>query len=259
MATEPLSLTSLLLIILLVMVGLAVVIVLVSSAAMQRIAKERDKLKTTQLEHQRKLLANSLDVQERERKRIAADIHDELSSKLSVARLALYKSGNDPEALKAEVSDLVDQAIATSRNISYDLYPPLLAEFGLVDALKDWIHPLKTARNIELHTLHKAGSKRLDANVELHMFRIAQELLNNALRHSQAKSHTIDLRITDRCAILRIMDDGVGFDPDQAKSGWGMQSLESRVQVLDGQYRVVSQPRQGTTALVLIPNQNLTL
>jgi len=250
MAEEQLPLTPLLLVILLVMVGLAIVVVLVSSLALQRIARERDKLKTAELEHQRKLLANSLDVQERERKRIAADLHDELSSKLSVARLTLYRKDLGHEHLRQEVSALVDQAITTSRNISYDLYPPLLAEFGLVDTLRDYIHPLRGARSIDLNALSESGSRRLEPNTELHLFRIAQELINNALKHSGADAIILDLRVTGTSACLRVADNGAGFDTDRARSGWGMRSLESRVQVLNGRYRIVSKPGKGTSALV---------
>lgn len=248
---EQLPLTVLLLVILLVMVGLAIVVILVSSLALQRIAQERDKLKTAELEHQRRLLANSLDVQERERKRIAADIHDELSSKLSVARLALYRNDHDPELLRQEVSALVDQAITTSRNISYDLYPPLLAEFGLADTLRDYIQPLKNTRKITFCALQQAGSARLEAPAELHLFRIAQELINNALKHSSG-AIGIDLRTTEKTVCLRVCDDGPGFDTTRVHSGWGMKSLESRVQVLGGRYRLSSAPGKGVSALVVI-------
>lgn len=252
MEEEQLPLTVLLLVILLVMVGLAIVVILVSSLALQRIAQERDKLKTTELEHQRRLLANSLDVQERERKRIAADIHDELSSKLSVARLALYKKDQDPEHLREVVSALVDQAITTSRNISYDLYPPLLAEFGLADTLRDYIQPLKNTQKITLCTRELAGAAPLEAQAELHLFRIAQELINNALKYSEGSAIDIDLRITAKTVCLRVCDDGPGFDTSRVHSGWGMKSLESRVQVLGGRFRISSASGKGVSALVVI-------
>lgn len=258
MEAEPLPLTLLLLVILLVMVGMAVVVVLVSSMAFQRIARERDKLKNAQLEHQRKLLATSLEVQERERKRIAADIHDDLSSKLSVARLALYRDDQDAAQQKHELSVMMDQAINAARDIAYDMYPPLLAEFGLVDTLRDYIRPLKNDCRVELHALHQAASERLDPNVELHLFRIVKELVNNALKHSEASQIDIDLRITPAASTLRVSDNGNGFDTEAARNGWGMQSMESRVQVMGGMHRIAAKPGKGTSALFIIPNPPIT-
>lgn len=161
----------------LVMIGLALVIVWISRVAVTRIEEEREKRQQEALANQRKLLATSLISQEKERKRIAADLHDELSSRLNVLRLKLFAiEHNDPDRMEQAVQ-LLDEALHVSRTLSHELYPPFLAEVGLEEALRDFVNPLAETMEVDVRVLHGGRSVRFDPQYELQLFRVAQEVI----------------------------------------------------------------------------------
>ena len=237
---------SLLLIVMLVMLGLAALVIFVSAVAMQRISKERDQRRLAEIEHQRELLTKSFEVQENERMRIAAELHDGLSSKLSIVRLGLYQEENVSPAL----GGLVDEAIEVSRLIAHDLYPPLLAEFGLTETLRDHVRKLHARRGVSFVATGTCQDQRLGANTELHLFRITQELIHNALKHAQAQAINVILRMSCTSVSLLVSDDGRGFDSRSVTTGWGMKSLQSRVRMIGAIYRIASHPGRGTNVLI---------
>ncbi len=253
MEKAELELIPILLTVLLVMLSLAALVIIVSFIAAQRIAKERERRREAELEHQRELLHTSLAAQERERERIATDLHDGLSSKLSVVRLAL----RNPAALEdaGQLGTLVDEVLATSRTIAHNLYPPLLREFGLVDALRQYVKHVTSNVEITVEAFGVSVGDRLKEELELQLFRIAQELLQNAFKHANATRIAVDVRISNSSAVLRIVDNGQGFDPKRAKGGLGMKSIESRVQLLHGRWRIKSFSQKGCSTLVFAPRK----
>ena len=235
------------------MIGLSLMVILISRLALKRIATQREAQRQAELQHQKDLLTSNLEVQERERKRIAADLHDELSSRLNVLRLALHKEGT-PEA---EQLALLDEAVTISRDIAYELYPPMLAEFGLFATVEEFVQPLQTGLKVALTNLSPTETAPLEHDKALHLFRVVQEAVNNVLKHSQASTLSIDLKATARLTVIRIQDNGVGYAVGEQSTGLGLRNLESRMQALRGQYRIRSSPQSGTTILLIVPTQNL--
>ena len=227
---------------------LAIAVILISRLAMRSIAREKEIRQQQELDNQKKLPFNSVQVQERERERIASELHDALSSRLNVLRLSLY---NEAQPVTESVA-LVDDALTIARNLSHELYPPLLAEAGLTDTLQDFVDPLAEQVNVHLHAHTKTAAETVDLNTQLHLFRIAQEGINNALRHANAATIDIVLHFGTSWTGLLIRDNGNGFDTDQASTGLGMRNIESRAQIIGSRYRVTSTPGKGTTITVLI-------
>ena len=235
---------------LLAMIMLALVVIAIFRLAMKRVWEEREKLRQTELQHQQKLLFNSLAAQERERRRIASDLHDELTSRLNIVRLSLH-GATLSQTDQTTTKQLLDETIELSRNISHDLYPPLLAELGLVETIKDYLHPVKS--NLDTSFYYRDETGILNEEQALQLFRVFQELVQNALKHAKAAHLNIFLRLGSTTAFLKVQDDGKGFDQENAKNGLGMGSIESRIRLLKGKFKVKTQPSKGTSTLVLIP------
>ena len=233
----------------LAMAGLAVVVIAIARTALRSIAHEQEKQRQLEMEHQKELLASNVQVQERERERIAGELHDSLASQLTVARLSLH----DTERPKSDAIVLVDKALAVARNLSHELYPPLLEEAGLEATLSDFVEPLGAHPAIEINA---TGHNTPPLDAQLHLFRIAQECLQNILKHADANSVQLLLHFGQRWTGLLVRDDGQGFNQNDHPKGLGLHNIETRVQVLGGRYRLRSAPGSGTTLTVLFTHEH---
>lgn len=252
--TETGQLVGWLLVSLVAMVLLAGAIVWVSFASVRRILREEKERFSLLLNHQKELLQSNLLVQEKERVRIAADLHDELASRLNIARMSIQLVKERKALPGKHPESLIDEALGIARRISHELDPPLLSEFGFAEALTDFLQPLQDVISIKLNIMHESASRHFDSEKERQLFRVVQELVNNVLKHAQAKVLVVDLRITDRWAIVRINDDGVGFEVESKRTGAGMRNIESRMQALNGNYRIRSMKNKGTSVLLVVNN-----
>ena len=203
-----------------------------------------------ELEHQKKLLETGLLAQEKERTRIAADLHDGLIGKLSVIRM---KSQIGQGAV--EIEELLGDSIAEARRISHDLMPPML-EFSTVEELiarliEPWEDKLKIYLYADVRT-----TVDVSPEFKIQLLRIVQELITNIVKHAQATNVKVHLRHTNTCLSLSIADNGRGFDTALHKAGLGLGSLEMRAQYLNGQYRIKSAPGKGARALISMSLQS---
>lgn len=236
---------------LLAMIALAILVIAIFRLAMKRVWKEREKLRQSELEHQQKLLFNSLAAQERERRRIAADLHDELTSRLNIIRLSLFTAPPANHDQNTTVKQLLDETIELSRNISHDLYPPLLAELGLIETIKDYLHPIKA--NVQTTFYCREESAVLNEEQALQLFRVFQELVQNVLKHAEATELKVLMRLGTQTAFLSVQDNGKGFEATNTKTGLGMGNVESRIHLLQGKFKVKTRLHHGTSVKVLIP------
>lgn len=231
---------------------LALVIVLVAQVSGKRILKEEHKLSVAQVRHQKELLNNSIAIQETERERIAADLHDELVGKLNVIRLLVYDQQEAGTTEKPNALGLLDESISIARGISHELYPPMLDDFGLVDALRDVLYPLQHHVEIGFQVIGPQITGRLGREEELHLYRATVEAINNVMKHANCNRIEVDVRITAQLAVIRIKDNGVGFDHTKKRKGMGLKNLESRIQMIGGKYRIKSSSDSGTTVLFIL-------
>lgn len=216
------------------------------------IEKEVEKV-NIKLDHQKKILQNTIKVQEKERNRIAQDLHDAISSKLNVVSLTTHVLLED-ESLNHEhkdalhhILDITTRTLESSRKIAHELMPPILDKFGLKIALEELFDEFTSNTSIKIiHNIETLDS--LDKNNELHVFRIAQELINNALVHGKADQLQMELKKEDEGFALVFKDNGVGFDVEvhKKKSGIGLQNIKSRVAILNGQLFVESSKKSGS-------------
>jgi len=208
-----------------------------------------------------------MQAQEQERQMISCELHDSIAQNLSTLKIGCELIFDDQPAISHELkmkmgkySDLIDQTIASVRNLAYDLRPPVLDEMGLVRALETYCEEFSENNGLKVE-FQSAGIHKLtfDSNTEIHLYRLVQEGLNNIRKHAHATRATIKMVGASPNIILRIQDDGKGFDVKacQLKSDkekrMGLQSMRERVKLLQGRMTIQSRPMKGTRILITYP------
>ena len=150
-----------------------------------------------------------------------------------------------------ELRDTAQEALREMRLLIFELRPPVLQEEGLVAALQARLEAVEGRAGLETE-FKVEGADRLLPEIEEELYRIAQEALNNALKHAQARRITVSLRQIQRTVTLEIADDGIGFDPTTARKqgGLGLRGMEERAAQLGGRLTVQSKPGEGTRVRV---------
>ena len=195
---------------------------------------------------------------EKERSRIAADLHDDLgpllsSIKLKVGSFDLYSDTDKKTADR--VYEHIDSLMQRMRDISADMLPSTLERKGLVAAVNEFMDslpgPSKTAISFE-----HPGLGELPISKSIHLYRIIQEIIHNTIKHAKAKNMQIGFSEEDNSLLLLAKDDGIGFNVEAEKEksgGLGLKSLESRCEILNGVLNIESKPGFGTNYFVKIP------
>ncbi|PKV95671.1 MULTISPECIES: GAF domain-containing sensor histidine kinase [Amycolatopsis] len=194
--------------------------------------------------------------QETERRRLAGDIHDGITQRLVSLRFHL-EAALDPEFAAEQLvkaRELADLTLDEARAAVSGLRPPVLDDLGLADSLASLAR--STA---ELAVETEIDECRLPEHTEVALYRIAQEALQNVIKHAGTGAATLTLRRTDRGVLLRVRDRGRGFDRDtmsfgdDRSSGYGMTSMAERAELIGGRLEVSSSPENGTTVSVTVP------
>ncbi len=221
---------------------------------------------TTQLvdfKNREELIFHILRIQENEKQKIAADLHDgpaqsiaNLFYNVEICQKLMSRGEEQAVDELEEVKQSVKQCLKELRGIIYGLKPHGLSELGFVASLKTYVtdFEMETGINTELKVF--GIERKLGDEAETALFRICQECLNNIRRHSQAKNAYIKFEYSDRGVILNIMDDGIGFDTTVLKTSikdhFGLIGIRERTALLNGSCNVESSPN-GTTVYVSIP------
>jgi len=207
----------------------------------------RYQLRLQQLEHeQQKILLNaSIRLQEEERQRLAADLHDDAGPLLATARLYLNENlVNQDKATQLQsifqARQILDDTIQLIRNISHSLMPPTLKNFGLESATNDMFQKISGSGTINASSRFHEYRERLKPEVELIVFRVIQELINNILKHSNSSFIHLTQNMHDNMFVLRIHHDGRGivqadFEKlNKSNIGLGLKNISSRLRVAQG-------------------------
>lgn len=231
--------------------------------SLQRMAEQekvihRQETERLQKENEVAQLNATLESQERERNRIARDLHDGLGSMMSGISSQIEYLKSQPaiehslQPQLVQLRDMVKEASAELRRTSYELMPAKLLRLGLEPAIRDLCMNLLVKNGIEPCLEINGGLSGLNPEQQLTLYRIVQELLNNIVRHAQARNVFIQFTLVANEISLVVEDDGKGFDTALQKlnGGLGLNSLESRVNLLKGFLDIASVPGQGTTVTV---------
>lgn len=207
---------------------------------------------------QKERIHAEITIQENERKRIATDLHDSLGPLLSSVKLQINSldstSSNDQHIIHKAGRHL-DEIITNLREISHNLLPNTLQRKGLSEAIKEFSgnNSKRNGTKIDFYQLQPVT---MAPEKEIHVFRMMQEIIHNALKHSHAKNLQIGMGKENNEIIILSKDDGVGFDPEKVRkisAGLGLKSIESRIEILNGTYILKSSPGHGTSYFIKIP------
>lgn len=209
-------------------------------------------------------LSAMLEGQENERQRLAKELHDGIGPLMSTIKLnldgikiQLNDQSSKAVAKIAAMEDLVQTVSTDLRSISHALMPSALIDFGLVMALENLCMKANEIGDTKVVFYDSGIKERLHPNIELGLFRITQELLNNAFKYAQASTINVQLFMHKDLIMLTVEDDGVGFAPEKLKElvdkGIGLQNIQTRVQSLGGAANIETQLGQGVMTTIEIP------
>jgi signal transduction histidine kinase len=243
----------------LIMLAFALAFVVFFNYSQKKILREQMEVQKLAFKHQEELLHSNILTQEAERKRIARDLHDEIGSKLNVIYLNIHrlkelgKSEKQITTITDEVEAVINTTINSTRQISHELLPPVLEEFGLVEAINELQHSYNRLGSIHIYFTAINDENHIgDKLIELNLFRVIQELINNSLKHGESTEISIKLWIQGPSVKLIYEDNGSGFDISQlaSKRGLGMKNIESRLGMIHAKYHCNSSPGNGVKVVV---------
>ena len=228
----------------------------------QKIFKYMKKVEDSRRSTEKMFLNAIIQTEEKERKRFAKDLHDGLGPLLSTVKMSVSSlSQMNHDDVSREIVEntelVINEAIKSLKEISDNLSPHILNNFGLVRALNNFSNKINVARTIRINLKSDLKDERFDSNVEVVLYRVICELINNTIKHARAKK--IDLSLTKEGNYLNIVykDDGKGFDVstviDQPSgTGMGYSNIYSRINSLKGEINIQSEQKRGTWVTIKV-------
>lgn len=224
----------------------------------RRHLQEKEQLR---LSYERELLQTQLEIQEQTFKNISQEIHDNIGQMLSLAKLNLATMDiAQPVGLEQKIDDskkLVSQAIQDLRNLSHGLSTDYIADLGLVRAIEHELEMIRKSGTCETVLEMEGASYPLDKQIELILYRIIQETLNNIIKHAASQKIIIHLRYGPKEFTLSIIDNGKGFDltplTDNSSFGLGIKNMHSRAQLIGAGFQISSTLEKGTSVIISLP------
>ena len=213
-------------------------------------------------EAERQILSAVIRGEEKERQRFAREMHDGLGPLLSALKLYVNELGSattkDQERITLinQSNELIDEAVNATRTISNNLMPTIIHSFGLVKAVEKFCEKINNTGQIKIDFVSENIVNKLDTNLELILYRIISELINNTIKHAHADNINILLINNDNRISLFYKDDGVGFVVNDVllsdSKGTGLKNIISRVKSINGTYSFISEPNSGFTIKIEI-------
>ena len=232
--------------------------------AKQALAQENQNYQDRLAQNLRQMQTLVLDVQteiEDSRAQLARDLHDELGSILTAIRMDLGWSIKKSQADLPEVAEklqrtqtYLDRAIVFKRQVVEDLHPSMLDNFGLWMSLENMAQESAQRNQWQLHLNLPEQAPELPKGLQLVVYRVVQETLNNASKYAQARQFTLDITMDERNLKIDMIDDGVGTDLNQSKpQSHGIAGMKNRIFAAGGQIHISSQPKHGMHTQILLP------
>jgi len=199
--------------------------------------------------------------QEKEKRRIAREIHDGIGQAISTVRLHLdfmMSKMNNPDTKRDahRISNLISEIATDLRNLSHDLMPSSLVDFGLITALTNLIKRVNQTQSIYVYLENDILNEDIDFNYSLNIYRIIQELINNSIKHSDCKEVKIKLNLRNDIISLVVSDDGRGSDKVKVGSGIGLYNIKNRLASINGQLEIKTSKFKGFKVIINIPFNN---
>jgi signal transduction histidine kinase len=214
-------------------------------------------IKNLKTSHENELLQTKLLIQEQTFQNISREIHDNIGQKLSFAKLQLNsivipENKHDADLL-SDIINIITHSLDDLRDLSKSLNADYIQNNGLILALENQIFQLGKSGKHQMKLKVTGESQFLDVDKELILFRITQEALNNIIKHADATEITINLHYSKADLVLKISDNGIGFNVPNNKEGQGLTNIKKRTEYLNGFLNIESIPTQGTFITIKMP------
>ena len=216
---------------------------------------ERKRVQELLRESEQQLQAQLAAAEDLERRRLARDLHDSIGQTLSALKMELARLGDDR---LGPSMGLVDQVIAQTRTLTFDLYPPMLDDLGLVPTLESYVEQWSHRHGVQTTVSETGGRRPLPGTVTNYLFRAIKELLSNVAKHARAAQVLVAIHWQSGAVRVAVDDDGTGFDPDvalapQHRRGLGLADMRERVRLLGGRLLIEASPGRGSQIVVELP------
>jgi signal transduction histidine kinase len=257
--SEQINLFSLLLPILAVIFIIAVSVIVLNSHFQKNLFKQKLVQEELLIKHQQDLLKSSIEVQEEERKRMAADLHDEMGATLSLIRMNIVTieknngTETDWQNQLLILKSLTETAMSSIRRISHDLMPPTLLHFGFIASLNQIADTVKHSNDIDVEINSSDNMPVLSWSINLGLYRISMELFNNTIKHAKANKVNISIHIDNQQLHFKYTDNGIGISKATEKNGLGQKSIEARVVAMNGIIKTGNNAPNGFYTHIEIP------
>lgn len=239
---------------------IAVGVVLLTQQFRKNLIKQKLEKEEMKTRHQSQLLRSVIEAQEEERRRIALDMHDELGATLSITRMHLLQAEREHAAGEGKLADdlknirsLTETSLSNMRSISHRLMPPQLKTFGLAKTLETITAQLNNTEGVTLLLKTDGFTDEPSWAVQLALYRVFMELLNNTIKHSGATQVDLELTESNSHVIGIYSDNGSGFDPGINSQGLGLKGIEGRVGSLGGTVEFGNSLQGGILVKIKIP------
>lgn len=234
------------------------IIILISLLFIKRLFNIQKQLDDLRKQNETRVLSAIIRTEEKERQHFAKELHDGLGPLLSSVKMAIsstrYPAPQNQEIL-TNAEKLIDESILTLKEVSNNLSPHVLNNFGLLKAIKSFINKLNAIDHIQIKLNSNIDNKRFAYNVEVVLYRVCCELLSNTMKYATANNIYIDLIANNSTITLEYIDDGIGFDMksnEKIGKGMGFANIQSRIKSLNGSYSIYSAPNEGVHVKIKI-------
>lgn len=210
---------------------------------------------------EKRIISAIINTEERERQRFAKDLHDGLGPllsnlKMSVSAIENIDTRDNMDEILVNMRNVATEALICMKEVSNNLSPHLLENFGLQRALSEFIKPYRSNSNVDFEIKSNFDQQRFSYNTEIVIYRIITELINNTMKHAEASCITIDMQIKGKQLTINYSDNGKGMSLakiNSEHSGHGLSNINSRIKTLYGDVTFVSKPGKGFTSIINCP------
>jgi len=228
----------------------------------QKIFKYMKTVEAEKRDMEKNLLNAIIQAEETERKRFAKDLHDDLGPilstvKMSMSSLSRMEKDDQTRKILRNTDMVIDEAIKSIREISNNLSPHILNNFGLNKAMRNFINKINLSDSVKINFVSNIEDERFEGNTEVVLYRVICELINNTLKHAEATSISISLEKHSGMIICQYKDNGKGFDVNDitltSHTGMGYSNMLSRINSLKGTFEMDAEIGKGTKAIICVP------
>lgn len=272
MQTKESDIIQLIVIVTIILLLLVSFIVLFLFVYQRRAYKHKRQVQKMREDFNNEMLKSKIELQEQVLNSVAAEIHDNLGQMLSVVKLNLVKLGRMVGGNAEKETELIDElkvqvsgVINDMRSITKTLSQDFISNFGLEESLKIELDKVNRTGFLTTNLRTVGTPYKFDGRIQIVLFRIAQELLNNAIKHAEAKNLTVELHYFPDDLILTVTDDGKGFSIKNIEkrsavlSGNGLRNMKNRVKIIGGVLTLESSEDNGTIIKITAPTKNTLL